>query len=62
MGRTHKDLSPFIEMLKADRYSVDELCAKLSCTRRTVYRLIDKLDWMDVGLEQGFDDKFFIVS
>lgn len=48
--------------LYSGKRSVTDLAIELEVSERTVYRYINLLDSIDIGIEQDLDGTFFIVK
>lgn len=47
--------------LSKERRTVEEMARNFDMTTRTIYRYLRLLDSLDLGLEQAFDNKYFVV-
>lgn len=59
-AKTHRVLKMIIYLSKWRRTS-KELSERFNVSERTISRYLELIDALDLGLEQGFGKKYFIV-
>lgn len=55
-------LFQIMAVLKTDRWTIRNLSGRFETSERTIYRYIKLLEEVDIPIEKGFDNKYFIHS
>lgn len=50
------------QLLTTGKYTVEGLAYRMDLKKRTIYRMLDQIEYMDLGLEQDFRKRYFIVD
>lgn len=50
------------QLLSIGKHTVVTLAYRMDLPKRTIYRMLDLIDHMDIGLEQDFYQRYFIVD